>query len=256
MNDLWKTIVDQALAASEKEPCLASFYYAHIINHRSLTSSISFTLAENLGSAIAPATLIRDVVESVLAEEACIVEQIRNDLAAVYDRDPACDTYLMPLLFFKGFKALQCHRVSHCLWQQDRRALALFLQSIVCERFQVDIHPAATIGSGILLDHATSVVIGETAVVGDNVSMLHSVTLGGSGSAKQARRHPTIQSGVLVAAGSKILGPVTVGEGAKIAAGSVVVSDIEAHATAAGVPAKIVRRGLTSAPALDMQQTI
>lgn len=256
MNELWPIIVEQALAASEKEPSLASFYYAHIIHHSSLTSSMSFTLAENLGSAIAPATLIRDVVESVLVEDANIVEHIRNDLEAVYDRDPACDTYLMPLLFFKGFKALQCHRVAHRLWRQDRRALALFLQSIVCERFQVDIHPAATIGSGILLDHATSVVIGETAVVGDNVSILHSVTLGGSGCAKQARRHPTIESGVLVAAGSKILGPVTIGEGAKVAAGSVVVSDIDAHATAAGVPAKVVRRGLTTAPALDMQQAI
>ena len=140
--------------------------------------------------------------------------------------------------------------------RNNRKTLAYFLQHRITELFDVDIHPAAEFGTGVMLDHATGIVIGETAIVGDNVSMLHGVTLGGSGAAKACKRHPTIESGVLVAAGAKVLGPVTVGAGAKIAAGSVVVSDIEAHATAAGVPAKIVRRGLTSAPAFDMQQSI
>jgi len=253
VNSFWQTIQSQAYQASQDEPALASFYYAHVINHKSLCSSLSFTLAESLGNAIVPASLLRDVIQNALEDDDTIIERVVKDLKAVFDRDPACNTYLMPLLFFKGFQALQCYRIAHYLWQSGRESLAFYFQSLMSESLHVDIHPAAVIGCGVMIDHATGIVIGETAVVGDDVSILHSVTLGGSG-CSEGKRHPTIASGVLIAAGSKVLGNVNVGEGAKIAAGSVVTVDVEAHTTVAGVPAKVVNRGLKGAPALDMQQ--
>ena len=252
---LWQHIEAQAEIASKQEPSLASFYYAHVLNHKSLMSSLSFSLSERLGSQIVPATLIRDVVEQALNEDSSILEAASADIEAVYERDPACETYLMPLLFFKGYQALQAHRIAHWLWGQGRKPLALYFQSLINERFQVDIHPAACLGKGIMLDHATGIVIGETTVVGDNVSILHSVTLGGSGCA-QAKRHPSIGEGVLIAAGAKVLGPVNVGEGAKLAAGSLVLNDVEPHSTVAGVPATEVASGMKNTPALDMEQCL
>ncbi len=255
MTELWQTIIRQAEKASLAEPALASFFYAHILNHSNLTSCLSFSLAERLGSHIVPATLIRDVVDTALEQETGIMDAAVADMLAVYDRDPACDTYLMPLLFFKGYQALQAYRVSHYLWQQQRFALAMYFQSLINERFDVDIHPGAIIGQGIMLDHATGIVIGETTVIGDNVSILHSVTLGGSGCSNQ-KRHPTIESGVLIATGAKLLGAVVIGENAKIAAGSVVVDSVESYSTVAGVPAKVVKRSPNSCPALNMEQSL
>jgi len=256
MTNLWQSILTDALAASRREPSLASYYYAHVLNHASFVRCLSFNLSESLASEVVPATLIRDVIDAALADDDSLVTAVIRDLNAVVERDAACDSFLIPLLYFKGFKALQSYRIAHYLWRNERRPLALFFQSVISERFHVDIHPNAQIGSGLLVDHATNIVIGESTVVGDDVSMLHSVTLGGSGTTKGCKRHPTVASGVLLASGAKILGPVNVGESAKIAAGSVVVEDVEPHATVAGVPAVVVRRGMKTSPALDMQQNL
>jgi len=196
---------------------------------------------------------LRDVINDSMAADASIGTSIRTDLQAFRERDPACVRYSIPLLYFKGFHALQAYRVGHFLWQQGRSELALYLQSRVSEVFAVDIHPAAQIGSGILLDHATGLVIGETAVVGDHVSLLHEVTLGGTGK-ETGDRHPKIRSGVLIGAGAKILGNVEIGEGAKVAAGSMVLNDVPAHCTVAGVPAQPVGECSEGQPALEMNQ--
>lgn len=180
---------------------------------------------------------------------------MRADIRAITERDPAATRFSEPLLYFKGFHALQTHRVAHWLWSEGRRELALFLQSRASEVFGVDIHPAARIGKGILVDHATGVVVGETAVVEDNVSILHEVTLGGTGK-DCGDRHPKVRHGVLIGAGAKILGNVEVGEGAKIGAGSVVLEDVPAHATVAGVPAKVVGIAEGDEPARTMDHRL
>jgi serine O-acetyltransferase len=184
-------------------------------------------------------------------DDASIREAIRNDLKAVVERDSACHELYIPFLYFKGFHSLQTHRVAHWLWTHGRESLALFFQNRMSTEFGVDIHPAARLGSGIMLDHATGLVIGETAVVGDNVSILQSVTLGGTGK-DEGDRHPKIGDGVLISAGAKILGNIRVGAGAKVGAGSVVLEDVPEHTTVAGVPAKIVGKPLSDQPALDM----
>jgi serine O-acetyltransferase len=171
------------------------------------------------------------------------------------ERDPATEHALIPFLWYKGFHAISLHRLAHSLWKSGRRELATHLQSLMSEHLAVDIHPAASFGVGILLDHATGFVAGETAVVGDNVSFLHEVTLGGTGKAR-GDRHPKIRSGVLIGAGAKILGNITVGEGAKIGAGSVVLKDVAPHTSVAGVPAVVIGRTSVDAPALDMDHSL
>jgi serine O-acetyltransferase len=198
---------------------------------------------------------LEPIVQEALEADPSIAESMARDLIAIVDRDPACHSPLEPLLFFKGFHAISTYRVAHWLWNQNRRLIALQLQSIASEVFSVDIHPAAQIGCGILLDHATSCVIGETAIVRDNVSILHEVTLGGTGK-DEGNRHPIVESGVLIGAGAKILGRVTIGECAKIAACSVVLTDIPPHSTAAGVPAIVVGDSSDPTPALDMNQKL
>lgn len=202
-----------------------------------------------------PAMVIGQVLGQALDSDQSIIEAVCKDLIAYRTRDPACDEYSMPLLYMKGFHSLQAYRVSHWLWQNDRRSLALFLQNRISSVFDVDIHPAARIGSGIMIDHATGVVIGETSVIGNNVSLLHAVTLGGCGSA-EGDRHPRIADGVLISAGAKVLGNISVGAGAKIAAGSLVLEDVTAHTTVAGVPAQTVGRPAEEQPALNMDQQI
>ena len=174
-------------------------------------------------------------------------------MQAVLDRDPACDKYTQCMLYFKGFQAVQSHRIAHWLWNHGRKALAIALQSRISEVFHVDIHPAAVIGRGVMIDHATGVVIGETTEIKDNVSMLHHVTLGGSGTGK-GKRHPTIGHGVLLGAGVSILGPLTVGCGSKIGAGAVVVQNLPPHCVAVGVPARVVKRDTTCEPCDNMDQ--
>jgi serine O-acetyltransferase len=252
---VWNSIRESTRLAADEEPVLASFLHATILNHDTLEAALSFHLAQKLDSLTAPALLVREVIEEALANEPEIGNAIRCDLKAVRDRDSACPDYAVPFLFFKGFHALQSYRIGHWLWGQNRRALALFLQNRISCEFGVDIHPAARIGCGILLDHATGVVIGETAVVGNDVSIMQSVTLGGTGK-ESGDRHPKVGSGVLIGAGAKVLGNIRIGDGAKISAGSVVLSDVPAHTTVAGVPAKIVGRPCTEAPALDMNHSL
>jgi serine O-acetyltransferase len=251
---LWQQIRSEAERLARDEPVLASFFHAALLGHGSLGSALAFLLAGKLGDRDVPAMLLRQACDAVYAGEPGIVEAAAADICAHYDRDPACADYATPLLYFKGFHAIQSYRFAHALWRAGRHGLALFLQCRIASVFDVDIHPAARIGSGIMVDHATGVVIGETAELGDNISMLHGVSLGGSGIGAE-RRHPRVGDGVLIAAGAKLLGPIAIGPGARIAAGSVVLADVPAHTTVAGVPARIVGRS-SAAPALDMDQSL
>jgi len=226
-----------------------------VLNHPRLEDALSFILASKLGSTTVPAITLRDLVDEAFAADPALGIAVRADLEAVVTRDPACRGASTPLLYFKGFHALQAHRVAHHYWTHERRALALYLQSRVSEAFAVDIHPGARIGKGMLFDHATSIVIGETTVIEDDFSMLHEVTLGGTGKAG-GDRHPKIARGVLIGAGAKVLGNVRIGEGAKIGAGSVVLSDVPPHCTVAGVPARPVGYPAHALPALEMDQQL
>ena len=197
--------------------------------------------------------MLHDVFIEAFYNEPIILTNIASDMIAVYERDPACPDALTPLLYFKGFQALVCYRVAHHLWNHDRQELALYLQSLISETFAVDIHPAAQIGCGILLDHATGFVAGETTVIESNVSILHEVTLGGTGK-DRGDRHPKVRSGVLLGAGAKILGNVEIGECAKVGAGSVVLKDVPPHTSVAGVPAEVIGKASEVSPALGMCQ--
>ncbi|PCJ20845.1 MAG: serine O-acetyltransferase [Gammaproteobacteria bacterium] len=250
---LWQSMREEAALMTQEEPFLASFFYSTILNHFTIEAAISFHLSNKLDSSTVSAMVIREIIEEALANDASIIEALRADIRAVIDRDPVCDQYSTPFLYFKGFHALQAYRIAHWLWGQNRRSLALFIQNRVSEVFAVDIHPAATIGKGIMIDHATGIVVGETSVIEDNVSLMQSVTLGGTGK-ETGDRHPKIGKGVLVSAGAKILGNVSIGEGVKVAAGSVVLVDVPPHVTVAGVPAKIVGKPKAAEPALDMCQ--
>ncbi|HEY9036289.1 MAG TPA: serine O-acetyltransferase [Pseudomonadales bacterium] len=252
---LWQSIRNETAASVEREPMLASFLHATILNHDSLESALSFHLAHKLDSTTLPALLIREVIEEALAADPGIGRAIRADISAVCDRDSACDSYATPFLYFKGFHALQCYRIAHWLWLQGRESLALFLQNRISVEFGVDIHPAAKIGCGILMDHATGIVIGETSIVKDNVSIMQEVTLGGTGK-EHGDRHPKVDAGVLISAGAKILGNIRIGEGAKVGAGSVVLDDVPPHTTVAGVPARVVGKPNTEQPALDMNHRL
>jgi serine O-acetyltransferase len=253
--DVWSRIRQEAALDAEREPMLASFLHTVILSHRNLEDALSFILAEKLGSPAVGALTLRDLVGQVLVADPGIGVAVRADLQAVVSRDPACRGYSAPLLYFKGFHAIQAYRIAHHCWATERRALALYLQSRISEVFAVDIHPGARLGKGILFDHATSVVIGETAVVEDDFSMLHEVTLGGTGK-QGGDRHPKVRRGVMIGAGAKVLGNVVIGEGAKIGAGSVVLHDVPPHCTVAGVPARQVGYPGHALPALEMDQSI
>ena len=249
---MWQRIREEAAKQASEEPILASFLHATILNHTRLELALSFHLASQLATPDVSSLLLRKVIMEAFESDASIQTAVRADLQAVEDRDSACHELYIPFLYFKGFHALQTYRIAHWLWTTGRESLALFFQNRMSTTFSVDIHPAATLGQGILLDHATGLVIGETAVVGKNVSILQSVTLGGTGK-DEGNRHPKIGDGVLISAGAKILGNICVGEGAKVGAGSVVLEDVPAHTTVAGVPAKIVGRPASDQPALEME---
>lgn len=250
---LWMQIRAGVDKEASSEPILASFLHATILKHERLEDSLSFHLAGKLATPGLSAMLVRELIDEAFAQEPSLLASVCADLEAVRLRDPASHGYATPFLYFKGFHALQSYRVAHWLWQQDRHGLAVYLQNRISEVFAVDCHPAAKIGAGILIDHATSVVIGETAVIEDNVSLLHEVTLGGTGK-ELGDRHPKVRQGVLIGAGSKILGNIEIGQGAKIGAGSVVLDPVPAHTTVAGVPAVIVGRAEVDSPALEMDQ--
>lgn len=255
LDPLWETIRKETRQEAEREPMLASFLYATILNHDSLEAALSFHLANKLDSPAMPAMLVREVIEAALKANPAIGQAVRADLQAVKERDSACRSLLTPLLFFKGFHALQAYRVAHWLWQEGRQSLALFLQNRISSVFAVDIHPAARIGQGIMFDHATGIVIGETAVVEDNVSIMQSVTLGGTGK-EAGDRHPKVRKGVLISAGAKILGNIEIGECAKVGAGSVVLKDVPPRTTVAGVPAKVVGDSNCAQPSRDMDHKL
>ncbi|GLS25080.1 serine O-acetyltransferase [Marinibactrum halimedae] len=247
----WETIHKATAIHAQEEPILASFLHATVLNHDTLEAALSFLLAHKLDSPTASALLIREVVQEAMAAEPQIGAAARADVHAVMERDSACDTLSIPFLFYKGYHALQAFRIASHLWHQGRKPLALFLQNRISVVLGVDIHPAATIGKGIFLDHATGIVIGETAVVDDDVSILQSVTLGGTGKVS-GDRHPKIRRGVLIGAGAKILGNIEVGEGAQVGAGSVVLKPVKAHTVVAGVPAVEIGRATTDNPAHEM----
>lgn len=252
---IWQKIRDEVAAEARQEPILASFLHATILNHDRFEDALSFHLASKLDCSTASAMLIREVCEQAMEADPSIADAARADVLATFDRDSACSALSTPFLYFKGFHALQAWRFSHWLWRNQRRSLALFFQSRISEVFAVDIHPAAVIGHGIMLDHATGLVIGETAVVGNNVSIMQSVTLGGTGK-EAGDRHPKVRDNVLISAGAKILGNIEIGEGAKIAAGSVVLKPVSPHTTVAGVPAREVGECTSMTPARDMDHLI
>lgn len=255
VDPVWHRVRHEAREAAQNEPILASYLHAAILNHRSFESALSYHLAQKLGNEQVSAMLLQQVFDEAYEHTPEIAETVRADLIAVFDRDPACDMFLQPLLFFKGFQALEGYRVAHWCWHQGRLPLAYYLQSRISELYGVDIHPAARIGRGVMMDHATSIVIGETAVVGDDVSMLHSVTLGGTGK-EDGDRHPKIGNCVLLGAGAKVLGNITVGHCARVAAGSVVTKDVPPNTTVAGVPARIVGEAGCPEPARSMNQIL
>jgi serine O-acetyltransferase len=251
----WGLLRAAAEETVRAEPHLASQLNAVILSHSDLASALSFQIARKLGDSELGAMSVREICRDAFDAEPAIVASAEADLQAVAERDPAIKTLLQPFLYFKGFQALQAHRVAHWLWGQGREALAFHFQSRISELFQVDIHPAALMGSGLFLDHGTGIVIGETAVVGDEVSMLHAVTLGGTG-AERGDRHPKIGKGVLLGAGAKVLGNITVGDYAKVASGSVVLKDVPAGCTVAGVPARLVNCPTEATPARTMDHTL
>lgn len=252
---VWVALRNQAEHAAKAESALASLLNAVILSHDNLADALTFQLARKLGDQEMRAMTAREFAADAFEDDLSIVEAAEADLKAVFERDPACKGYVQPFLFFKGFLALQTHRVSHWLWNQGRETLAFYLQSRSSEVFQVDINPAAKIGKGVFIDHGTGIVIGETAVVGDDVSMLHGVTLGGTG-AERGDRHPKIGKGVLLGAGAKVLGNIMVGDYAKVASGSVVLRPVPAHCTAAGVPARLVNCPTCEEPAKTMDHTL
>jgi serine O-acetyltransferase len=252
---IWDEVRKEAAAVERDEPALGGFIYATILSHERLEDAICHRLAQRLNHSDVDAALIGRTFALVLADRPEMGEAFRADLAAVFDRDPACHRYIEPLLYFKGFHALVTYRFAHELWAAGRRDFAYYLQSQSSRIFAVDIHPAARIGKGIMMDHAHSIVVGETAVVGDNVSMLHGVTLGGTGK-ETGDRHPKIGANVMIGAGAKVLGNITVGDCSRIAAGSVVLQDVPPQTTVAGVPAKVIGPAGCPEPARTMDQRL
>ena len=252
---VWEQLRREGEAMAEREPALAGFIHAAILKHDRLEHALSYHMANKLGGEDLSPLAIRETFEEALAADPQIGEAFRADLSAVLERDPACHSFAQAFLYFKGFHALESWRVAHWLWGQGRTAMALFFQSRISQLFAVDIHPAAKMGRGIMIDHATGVVIGETAVVEDDVSIMQDVTLGGTGK-EGGDRHPKIRRGVLISLGAKILGNIEVGEYSRIGAGSVVLKPVPAGCTAVGVPAKLVNCAGSPRPSQEMDHLI
>jgi serine O-acetyltransferase len=255
LDPVWSRIREEAFEMVRSEPLLGGLAHSSLLHHPSMERALAYRFSLKLASGEMSEQILREIADEAYASDAELGQSARADVTAVFDRDPACLRFIQPILFFKGYQAVQAYRVGHWLWQHGRKDLAYFVQMRVSEVFGVDIHPAARIGKGIMIDHAHSIVIGETAVVGDNVSMLHSVTLGGTGK-EDGDRHPKIGNGVMIGAGAKVLGNISVGYCSRIAAGSVVLQDVPHNTTVAGVPARVVGEAGCSQPALTMNQIL
>lgn len=251
VDPVWNRVREEAQDTIRAEPLLGGLVHSSILHHASLERALAYRFSLKLASGEMSEQILREIADEAYSADSSLGAAARADLMAIYDRDPACHRYLQPILFFKGYQAVQAYRIGHWLWEQGRRDLAYFVQMRVSEAFGVDIHPAAKVGKGLMIDHAHSIVIGETAVVGDNVSMLHSVTLGGTGK-EDGDRHPKIGDGVLIGAGAKVLGNIHIGHCSRIAAGSVVLQDVPPCKTVAGVPARIVGEAGCDTPSVSM----
>lgn len=251
----WLALKDEAKTVSKTEPMLASYLHACVQNHHNFETSLSFILSNKISDDVMPAIALSEMFNEAYLLDPSIVDAAVADVQAIVARDPAVSTFLPVLIHFKGFQALQVHRLAHYLWKNGRKELALFMQSRTSEVFCVDIHPAAQIGKGVMFDHATGIVIGETAVVENNVSILQEVTLGGTGN-ESGDRHPKVREGVMIGSGAKILGNIEIGRGSKVGAGSVVLNSVPACTTVAGVPAKIVGQPNCDMPCDSMQQNV
>ncbi len=255
VDPVWRRIREEAFEMVRAEPLLGGLAHSSLLHHPSMERALAYRFSLKLASGEMSEQILREIADEAYASDPALGQAARADVVAVFERDPACLRLIQPMLYFKGYQAVQAYRVGHWLWQQGRRDLAYFVQMRVSEVFGVDIHPAARVGRGIMIDHAHSIVIGETAVVGDNVSMLHSVTLGGTGK-EDGDRHPKIGDGVMIGAGAKVLGNISVGHCSRIAAGSVVLHDVPHNTTVAGVPARVVGEAGCSQPALTMNQIL
>src|SRR3954465_799153 len=253
VDPIWTALRQEAEAMAGREPSLAGFVHATILQHDRLEQALSYHLAHKWGGDDLSPLAIREMFDDLVAAEDAFGQVVRADLSAVFERDPACHSYLDAFLFYKGFHALESWRISHWLWHEGRKAMALFLQSRISQLFAVDVHPAAQIGRGIMFDHATVIVIGETAVVEDDVSIMQDVTLGGTGK-ESGDRHPKIRRGVLLSLGAKILGNIEIGHCARIAAGWVVPKPVPNNTTVAGVPAKVIGEAGCPEPSRFMDQ--
>jgi serine O-acetyltransferase len=255
VDPVWRRVCEEAVEAIRNEPLLGGLIHSGLLHHGTMERALAYRFSLKLASGEMSEQILREIADRAFDADPELGAAARSDLMAVFERDPACHRFIQPLLFFKGYQAVQAYRVGHWLWRSGRTDLAYFVQMRVSEVFGVDIHPAARIGKGIMIDHAHSIVIGETAVVGDNVSMLHSVTLGGTGK-EDGDRHPKIGDGVLIGAGAKVLGNISVGRCSRIAAGSVVLEDVPPNSTVAGVPARVVGKAGCAQPALNMDQIL
>ena len=253
--EIWEIIKNETEKRVQAEPVLASFFHSTILEHDSFSSAVADLIASDLGRASVQPMLLRSVIKEAMNSSEEILNGTVSDLLAAKERDPSCKYLSEPLLFFKGFKALQSHRVASWLWANSRHTLAHYFQSRTSEVYGVDIHPAAKLGKGIMIDHGTGVVIGETSVVDDNVSIFQGVTLGGTGK-EEGDRHPKVREGVLLSASSTVLGNVEIGKNAKVAAGSVVLNDVKEYTTVAGVPAKKVKEVSDEIPAREVDHGI
>lgn len=255
VDPIWTRVKQEAEEVVRSEPAMASFVFGTVLNHDRLEDAIVDRIAQRLDNHVVSAEVIRCGFEQALDEDQLLGDFMRSDIAAVYDRDPACRRYIEPVLYFKGFHAIQTHRLAHFMFKKGRMDFALYLQSRSSEVFQTDINPAVPIGRSIFLDHATGLVVGETAVIEDEVSILQDVTLGGTGK-ETGDRHPKVRHGVLIGAGAKILGNIEVGRCSRIAAGSVVLRPVPQNTTVAGVPAKVIGKAGCAEPAMTMDQRL
>ncbi len=255
VDPIWTRLREEADAVLAEEPALSAMVLTDILNEKSLEGAVGSRVAQRLDHPDVPANLIRQAFMEAAEADERIGRALRADIVATRERDPACSRYIEPVLFFKGYQALAVHRMANWLWNSGRKDFAMYLQSRASSQFGTDIHPAARIGKGIMLDHATGIVIGETAVVEDEVSILHAVTLGGSGK-ESGDRHPKVRRGVLLGAGAKVLGNIEIGESSRVASGSVVLEDVPPCKTVAGVPARIVGEAGCNQPALSMDHRL